>query len=297
MREAELRGVVVPVVTPTDDSDRVDEAAFRGLLQSLVKSGVHGLFIGGSAGEGPLLAFEEWRRMIRIAQDEVGDEVPLLGGAMDTSTARITGRLRELVDAGYRFGVVAPSFYVSLTTAGEHRRLFQMCSQAARGLQLVAYNIPACTLSQIPIEVLDELAREGTVQYCKDSSGDVEYLTSLTSLKESSGLKVFVGAEDCIAVALRSGAVGMVPACANFEPETFIMAYDAACAGDWVSLEHAQERIRSLRRNVVLGGASWLSGVKHAVAVKGFGTGKAVSPLEPLTEDQRNSIDLLLATK
>ena len=47
-----LSGVVVPVITPVDEEDRVDEAAFRQVMRRLIESGVHVLFVGGSAGKG-----------------------------------------------------------------------------------------------------------------------------------------------------------------------------------------------------------------------------------------------------
>ncbi len=55
MEHNDLAGVVVPVITPVDGEDRVDEAAYRGVIRRLIDSGVHAIFAGGSAGEGPLL--------------------------------------------------------------------------------------------------------------------------------------------------------------------------------------------------------------------------------------------------
>ena len=83
-----LHGVIVPVITPTDDKDNVDEPVFRRILRRLVEAGAHAVFVGGSAGEGPLLVDAQWRRMVEIAFDEVGDDLPLLAGVMDTSARR-----------------------------------------------------------------------------------------------------------------------------------------------------------------------------------------------------------------
>jgi 4-hydroxy-tetrahydrodipicolinate synthase len=95
-----LHGVVVPVITPVDSTDRVDGPAFRKILHRLIAAGVHGIFVGGSAGEGPLLTDREWRRLIGIAMETVDGRVPLLGGAMDTSARRVCDKIRALRDAG-----------------------------------------------------------------------------------------------------------------------------------------------------------------------------------------------------
>ena len=68
--KVELKGVIVPVITPTRNDDSVDEISFRKQIRRLIKKGINGMFIGGSAGEGPLLTMKEWHRMSEIAFDE-----------------------------------------------------------------------------------------------------------------------------------------------------------------------------------------------------------------------------------
>ena len=66
MRTGTLRGVIVPLITPIDSEERVDEAGLRRLIRRLEGAKVHGLFVGGSAGEGPLLprtSGERWRKL------------------------------------------------------------------------------------------------------------------------------------------------------------------------------------------------------------------------------------------
>ena len=90
--------MVVPAITPIDDREDVDEAAFRKVLRRLIKAGVHGIFVGGSAGEGPLLTDAQWRRMVEIAFDEVKGAIPLLGGAIDTSSRKVCEKVEVLGD-------------------------------------------------------------------------------------------------------------------------------------------------------------------------------------------------------
>ena len=48
---ARLHGILPAMVTPFTVDDRVDEAATRNLVQSLLDAGVHGLIPTGSTGE------------------------------------------------------------------------------------------------------------------------------------------------------------------------------------------------------------------------------------------------------
>jgi 4-hydroxy-tetrahydrodipicolinate synthase len=293
----QLGGVIVPAITPVDSQERVDEQAFRRVLNRLIEAGASGLFVGGSAGEGPLLVAREWRRMVEIAREEVAGRVPLLGGAMDTSSRRIGERIEVLAECGYQWFVVAPSFYITLKTPSEHLRLLRECAQNARGMSMIAYNIPSCTGSVIPVEVFAQLAREGLISYCKESSGDMEYFRRLLSEGGPLGLKALMGDETRVLEGLQAGACGLVPVCANVEPETFLRAYQAALRQDWEEVASMQRRIEVLRKNLVLAGSNWIAGIKEALAVMGYCSGECLSPLEPLSRAQRTAVEAFVLAR
>jgi 4-hydroxy-tetrahydrodipicolinate synthase len=249
------------------------------------------MFIGGSAGEGPLLTMREWTRMVQIAQDEAQGALPLLGGAIDTSTQRIKERIKIQADVGYEYFVVTPTFYTALKTPDEHLRLFGECAASSRGMSMIAYNIPSCTNSEIPMEVVCEIARRGWIKYCKESSGNLAYFKRLIAETTPLGLKVFMGDEASIAQGLQAGACGIVPVCANFEPQTFIRSYQAAQRQDWDEVARMQERIMVLREHLPHTAPCWIAGVKYAVAAMGIGSGRPVSPLQPLTAEQKQKLD------
>ncbi len=285
-----LSGVVVPVITPVDEADRVDEVALRKLLHRLIEAGVHVLFIAGSAGEGPLLTLPEWVRLMEIARDEVGDAVPLLGGVMETSSQRIAEKLKLLNQIGYRHYVVTPAYYFPLTTPEEHLRLFADCKARDEGMNLIPYNLPGIVKAEIPIDVLIEAARRGWVTTCKESSANLDYFRRLVTEGQTVGLNVLMGDERSMREGLKMGARGIVPSCANFEPQTFVTAYQAALAGDEATLQQAYERILALRENLPLAGSYWVAGVKQALATIGIGSGKPVSPMSPLTVEQQEKV-------
>jgi len=290
MKHSELGGVVVPAITPIDNEDRVDEAAFRKGLRRLIAAGVQGVFVGGSAGEGPLLTAYEWERMVTIARDEVGSDVHLLGGAIDTSTRRVQEKLAILSRLGYPYCVITPTYYITLRHPQEHLRLFGECAEKARQTQIVAYNIPSCVGSVIPAEILIEGARRGYFRYLKESSGDFDYFQRLVTEGREVGLKVLEGEEPHIAKGMLAGAVGIVPVCANFEPATYLAAYRAGLARDEAALVGLQERILEVRRELLFVGPLWIAGIKYAMSLLGVGSGEPVSPLQPLTAEERAKV-------
>src|SRR5207302_8710323 len=135
-------GVIPPLLPPTDDQDRVDEPALRRSIRRLIEAGVHGLFVGGTAGEGPLLAEREWTRLMEITRDEAAGRLPLLGGVQDTSTRKVVDKIVRLRQIGYAHFVVTPTFYIPSRTADEQLRLFGACREAAGDMEMIGYNIP-----------------------------------------------------------------------------------------------------------------------------------------------------------
>jgi 4-hydroxy-tetrahydrodipicolinate synthase len=272
----------------------VDEAAYRNVLSRLAKAGVHGIFVGGSAGEGPLLAWPEWKRMVEIAFDEAGEKVMLLGGVSDTSTAKVLEKTSVLRSIGYGWFVVTPTFYIALNTAEEHLRLFGRAREAGGDMEMIAYNIPKCVGSVIEADTMLSMARQGWIRVCKESSGDVDYLKRLLNEGPELGLGVLVGDEPLVAMGLQLGGKGIVPVCGNYDPALFLTAYETAGRGEESQLTALQERIMYIRERLVLGGPCWLAGIKYAVSALGIGNGRVVSPLAPAPADQRKVLDELI---
>ncbi|MGD0093712.1 MAG: dihydrodipicolinate synthase family protein [Planctomycetota bacterium] len=287
-------GVVVPVITPLDAAEDVDAGVFRKVLRRLVDLRVHAIFVGGSAGEGPLLAAAQWRRMAETAVDEVGAELPLLGGVMETSTRRVCEKIKVLKGLGYRYLVLTPTFYIPGKTAGEHLRLFGAAKEAAVDTELIAYNIPQCTGSSLAVDTVCEMARRGWIRCCKESSGDWGYLKGLLQRAPDAGLTVLAGDEHTAGEALLAGAGGIVPVCANYDLGTFLRLYEAGRRGDRSAVGQLMARVEVLRETLPLSGPCWLSGIKYALAVLGLGSGRPLSPLEPCDPQRMARIATLI---
>ncbi|MBQ9196275.1 MAG: dihydrodipicolinate synthase family protein, partial [Clostridia bacterium] len=45
------KGIVVPIVTPVDQQGKLNEKAYRGLVDYLAENGIHGVFPFGTTGE------------------------------------------------------------------------------------------------------------------------------------------------------------------------------------------------------------------------------------------------------
>jgi 4-hydroxy-tetrahydrodipicolinate synthase len=294
VKRTELRGVIVPVITPVNKNENLDEPAFRKQLRRLMKAGVHALFVGGSAGEGPLLTAKQWQGMVETAYDEVNGRIPLLGGVMDTSSRRVCEKVKALKSIGYCHFVLTPSFYTAIKTPKEHLRLFGEAKAAAGKMEMIAYNIPQCTDSVLAVKTLCDMARRGWIRHCKESSGDFKYLVDLIRRGKDVGLSVLAGEEPQMDRAMLAGARGLVPVCANYDPGLYIRLYEAGLHRDRKTLAALMPRLLHIREKMLLSGPCWISGIKYAVSALGIGSGKPVSPLEPADKRRKARINAMI---
>ncbi|AQQ70482.1 4-hydroxy-tetrahydrodipicolinate synthase [Limihaloglobus sulfuriphilus] len=291
-KNAVVNGVIVPIITPVDQNENVDEVAFRAAIRRCLDAGVDGIFAGGSAGMGPLLSDDQWQRAMEIASDEVDSDRVLLGGAISTSTRRAVEKIKVLEKTGFKHMAVTPSFYYTLKRDQEFLAHFDKCRQAS-SMDMVVYNIPSCTYSSIPLSVLEQMASQGWFTTMKESGGDRAYFKTAMEISLQYGFDLLQGNEPDIAWGLSCGAKGIIPVCANYEPQTFVAAWNASKNGDNEMLEQAQKRADYIREILLINSENWIAGIMYGVASLGIGSGIPVLPLEEVSESSKKQIDAL----
>ncbi|CAM5237778.1 dihydrodipicolinate synthase family protein [Streptomyces fumanus] len=243
---APLRGVVPPVITPLTEKGEVDTASLRRLVGHLIAAGAHGLFLLGSSGEAAYLTDAQRRTVLETAVDAVAGRVPVLAGVIETTTPRVLDRAADAVRAGADALVATAPFYARThpaEIAGHFRRI-----RAAADRPLFAYDIPVAVHTELPREVVLDLAADGTLAGLKDSSGDDASLRRLLidPRRTTTGFTVLTGSELTVDTALLAGADGVVPGLGNVDPRGYVRLYAAARAGDWAAAKAEQDRLAAL---------------------------------------------------
>jgi 4-hydroxy-tetrahydrodipicolinate synthase len=193
-----LGAILTAMVTPFDESGRVDEDAAVQLMHHLVEHGSEGLVICGTTGEGATLDDEEHLGMIGLAAREMGGRCTIVAGVGSNDTrhaVKLTERASELgVDAllsvnpyynrPSRRGIVA--HYREVVRATE--------------LPILLYNIPQRTGSDMPNDLLAELAQLDHIVGVKQANPD--------NLDRIDGMVIYAGNDDMLADVLDLGEPG-----------------------------------------------------------------------------------------
>lgn len=74
----EIKGIVLPLLTPLKEDGELDESMGCELADFVIGAGVHALFLLGSFGQGPVLRSEQRRRFAEVIVQHVRNRVPVI---------------------------------------------------------------------------------------------------------------------------------------------------------------------------------------------------------------------------
>ncbi|MEU2678483.1 dihydrodipicolinate synthase family protein [Streptomyces sp. NPDC007107] len=238
-------GVIPPVVTPLTADGELDRASLERVVGHLLDGGVSGLFALGSSGETAYLTPAQQDEVIKVITSASAGQVPVLVGAIETTTNRAIERARAAAGLGADAVVATAPFYTR-THATEIDRHFRDIA-AAVDVPLLAYDVPVCVHSKLDPELLLPLAADGVLAGVKDSSGDDGSFRRLAiAARELPGFSVLTGHELVVDAMMLSGADGSVPGLGNVDPHGYVRLHEAAVRGDWAAAKAEQDRLVGL---------------------------------------------------
>jgi dihydrodipicolinate synthase/N-acetylneuraminate lyase len=218
MSTERISGALAAAVTPLrDDGARLDEGAYAPLLEFYAGSGLDGLLLLGTTGEGMLLEADERRRAAELAVADAGPlRVIVHCGAQTTAeTCSLAAHAAELGADGV--AVIGPPYFP--LAAHELLEHFAAAAAACAPLPFYLYEYAERSGYAIPVEVIRELQqRARNLVGMKVSDAPFERVEPYLGV----GLEVFVGAEGVLPVGLEHGAVGAISGVAAAFPEAVV---------------------------------------------------------------------------
>lgn len=224
-----FHGVIVPLLTPVDESEQVKDLELKRLVDYVIGGGVDAIFAMGTTGEFARFDEETRGRVIASVVRHTAGRVPVYAGVSDCGTKRVLSNIKRAEDAGASAVVATLPYYFPNTSKGEAVQFFSDVAASTK-LPVILYNIPVAIGSAIGRDVLDELYPIENIAGIKDSSGDLKYLEELLRRYhgKSKPFAVIVGDESAAYSGLSMGADGMVPSLANPYPRLLKAIYDSA---------------------------------------------------------------------
>ena len=89
-----IKGVVVPILTPIDENERIDEAKLRSQVDYVIEGGVLGILAFGSNGEFYMVEEDEMERGLEMMISQTNGKVPVYFGIGAISTKKCSRLLQ-----------------------------------------------------------------------------------------------------------------------------------------------------------------------------------------------------------
>lgn len=278
-----FEGIFPPAITPFTKDEEVDEEKLTEYLDFLIKHGIHGIFLLGTNGEGPLLTSEEKERVIKTAVEHVNGKIPIIAGTGCTSTKETVKLSKYAEKVGADAVHIVTPYYYPVTQNGIVKHYTKIAESVE--IPIIIYYIPSRTEVKLEIGTLLKLAEIPNIAGIKDSSKDVIWFyNAITAVKKNRPDFIFLGGSDALIYShLILGANGAVSAIANVFPEIVIQLYEEFRKGNLTKAKEIQDKVLRIRQ--VLKKCPYLAGIKAALKIRGIDMGELRSPLVFLDEN------------
>src|ERR1700742_1401726 len=166
----QIRGSIPALITPLK-GDKVDEAAYRKLINWQIEQGSHGLVPGGTTGESPTLSHDEHMRVVEICVEEARGRVPVIAGAGSNATAEAISLTRHAKKVGADAVLSVTGYYNKPSQEGQYRH-FKALAEAV-DIPILLYNIPGRAIVEISVETMARLSEIPAIMGVKDATANL----------------------------------------------------------------------------------------------------------------------------
>lgn len=282
-----LRGSLTALVTPFEKNGRLDEKAFRELVEWQIAEGTTGLVPVGTTGESPTLTHDEHRHVVKMCVEVARGRVPVIAGAGSNNTEEAVGLVKYAESVGADAVLVVTPYYNKPTQRGLYAH-FAAVAQAT-SLPVIIYNIPPRSIIDMMPETMGRLAHDfKNIAGVKDATGKVERvseqrITCGTDFIQLSG-------EDASALGFNAhGGVGAISVTSNVAPRLCAEFQNASLSGDKDKALELQDRLMPLHKAIFIEPGA--SGAKYALSRLGRIENVLRSPLVTIEQSTAEKID------
>jgi 4-hydroxy-2-oxoglutarate aldolase len=196
-------------------------------------------------------------------------------------------------DAGAQAVLVITPWYYKRAMSGETLRRHFLAVADASPIPVLLYNMPANSGVNIPASTVAQLAGHPNIAGIKDSAGDIGQLSAIIR-STPDDFVVMVGNTAAFLPGMLLGATGGILALANVAARQTVALFQAAQAGRLAEARALNDRLVPV--GVAVTATYGISGLKAALAMRGYAGGQPRPPLLPASAEATADIERILLT-
>ncbi len=194
----ELGTVLTAMVTPFDSSGRVNEESFVALMGHLADNGSDGFVVAGTTGEASTMTADEQLGLIELAVSERPAGKTIIAGTGTNDTRQAVFLTERATALGVDAVLSVTPYYNKPSRLGLKRHYEAVA--AATDKPTLLYNIPGRTATNMPPDLLAELAQIDGIEGVKQANAQ--------ELGPIDGLALYAGDDGTFARTLDMGGAG-----------------------------------------------------------------------------------------
>ena len=288
-----LRGSFTALITPFRNG-RVDEDAFKRLVDWQIAEGTHGLVPVGTTGESPTLSHDEHKQVVELCIKTARGRVPVVAGAGSNSTAEAIDFSKHAKSAGADAVLIVTPYYNKPTQEGLYQH-FKAINDAV-DIPIVIYNIPGRSVVDMTVDTMQRCFELKNVVGVKDATANLTRASQQRLGCHVAGKPDFVmlSGEDATALGFNAhGGVGCISVTSNIAPRLCSQFQSACLEGDYKRALELQDILMPLHDAMFVETSP--GPVKYAASRLGLCSAEARLPLVPVSESTRKAVDAALA--
>ena len=284
MKNTVFTGAATAIITPFTQ-EGVDWEAFGRLIDFQLASGINGIVVAGTTGEGSTLTDQEHEDVVSFCVKRVDGRVPVIAGTGSNNTAHAIERTKTACFAGADAVLLVTPYYNKTTQRGLIASFSAIADEST--VPCILYNVPSRTgLNMLP-ETLAELAKHEKIAAVKEACGSLSQIAR-ERLLCGDDLDIISGCDDQIVPTLSLGGKGIISVAANIVPKETAEICSRFFSGDVQGAAALQLKLLSLMNQLMI--ETNPIPAKAACAAMGFGENLLRLPLVQIEEGNRKKL-------
>lgn len=282
-------GSYTALITPFSNG-RVDEDAFRKLVEFQIESGTHGLVPVGTTGESPTLSHDEHDRVIELCIEQAAGRVPVIAGAGSNATAEAVRLARHAADAGADGVLIVSPYYNKPTQEGLYRHFTSVAE--AVDVAVIVYDIPGRSIVRVDDANLVRMnAAFPNISGIKDATSEVGRPPRILNAL-GNGFAQLSGEDATTLPYLAGGGHGAISVTSNIAPKALADMHNAWKAGDVKTAQAINARLIDLHDAMFCEASP--GPVKYAAERLGLCSAETRLPLCEIADESKARVDAAL---
>lgn len=282
--------VVTAMVTPFDDTGKVNYAIAEKLADHLVEHGSDALVICGTTGESPTLSWDEEYQLFQVIKNAVGNRAKILAGTGSNSTTEAIAATTEAAKLGLDGSLQVVPYYNKPPQEGLYAH-FRAIAEACPDLPVMLYNIPGRTGQNLLPETVAKLAKIDNIVAIKEASGSIEQSCQIRCLTDSN-FAIYAGDDLLTLPMLTIGGAGIVSVASHLVGEQIQQIVQSFLSGEVATAIDIHLKLFPLFK--VLFCTTNPIPIKAALNLQGWQVGGLRLPLFEISEAQREEVAIVL---